>query len=268
MPIAWYGLLFAGSFLVGFYLLRRLFRIDCALHTSWTLPLILETSTLFCERILLYVGIGAVSGARLFHLLFYERWERYLERPLLIFNVREGGLASHGAVVGIFIALALFYLRSKRGFPFLTMRKMIDLMVLPTLIGAVLIRIGNFFNQEVLGVVTTLPFAITFGHPIDGAPPLPRHPAQLYEALAYLLIALALFPQFKRAIAYRGRLSGLFFLSVFAVRFLIEYVKEEQSALFESAWITMGQLLSLPFIALGVWLLAAVRREEGAASTV
>ncbi|MCB1110961.1 MAG: prolipoprotein diacylglyceryl transferase, partial [Chlamydiia bacterium] len=124
---------------------------------------------------------------------------------------------------------------------------------------------GNFINQEVLGTVTAVPWAIVFGHPIDGSVPAPRHPAQLYEALFYCLTFLVFWRLFPRLLHPVGRLAGLFFIVTFGFRFLVEYVKEEQSYIFGSAWITMGQLLSVPLILFGITLLLLRKgREESA----
>lgn len=166
----------------------------------------------------------------------------------------QGGLASHGGAVGILIALWLFSRSTK--IPFL---RSVDFAVVPTALAAVCIRIGNFFNQEILGIPTGLPWGVIFGHPADGGPLVPRHPAQLYEALWYSCVFIALFlyarahPHYER----KGRLTGLFLILVFGFRFLIEFLKVEQSvSLSAASCLTMGQWLSIPFVLLGVYLLA------------
>lgn len=253
-PIAWYGILFALGFFVGFYLLRSLFMTYCRAHTDWTREVLKKRALLFCERLIIYVTIGTVMGARLGHILFYEKWSDYFFHPMEIVKIWEGGLASHGAVIGIFLGVILFYYRSRKIFPFLSIPRIFDLVVIPALLVGTFIRIGNFINQEILGTVSTLPWAITFGHPIDGSLPIPRHPVQLYEALFYFLSFLVFWSLFSRLLYPRGRITKLVFIAVFTFRFLIEYVKEEQSLLFGSEWITMGQLLSIPMILLGIFI--------------
>ena len=136
----------------------------------------------FCEKLSIYVIIGAVVGARLGHLLFYEPFHELIRDPLVVLRIWEGGLASHGGILGIIIALCLF--AKQQGYRLL---KLIDWLVIPACIAAGMIRIGNFINQEILGTVTNLPWAVTFGHPADGSIPMPRHPVQLYEALFYFV---------------------------------------------------------------------------------
>ena len=197
--------------------------------------------------------MGALIGARLGDVLFYQNWSEIIQNPLGVIEVWQGGLASHGGACGILIALGLF--SRTRKIPFW---QCLDFVVVPTAIAAVFIRIGNFFNQEILGTQTTLPWGVIFLHPVDRGPIVPRHPAQLYEATAYLLIFIVLFiyasvhPRFEKP----GRLTRLFLLLVFGCRFSIEFLKVEQSNwLVNGALLTMGQWLSIPFLALGLYLL-------------
>jgi len=140
---------------------------------------------IFSERLTFYIIIGTVVGARLGHILFYEQLSFYLAHPLDIFKVWEGGLASHGAIIGMLCSITFCYLRSRKEYPMISIVRIIDLLVVPSLFAGCLIRIGNFMNQEILGTATSLPWAIVFGHPADGSVPIPRHPAQLYEAVGY-----------------------------------------------------------------------------------
>jgi len=254
-PIMWYGILFALGFLVGFYILLHLFKRFLSYYPEFTSGKSLKVRAMvFSERLTLYMLISTVVGARLGHIFFYENWGDYLLHPLEIVKTWEGGLASHGAVIGILVGITLFYYRSRREFPMINIPRILDLIIIPSLFVGTLIRFGNFMNQEILGVVTTVPWAIVFGHPVDGGLPLPRHPAQLYEAFFYLATFFLFWRLFPRMIRYPGRLSGIFFILIFAVRFLIEFVKEEQSHLFSHQFLTMGQLLSIPMILLGVGL--------------
>lgn len=250
-PIAWYGILFALGFFIGFYLLMSLFKRYARGVTDWSEEALKKKGRLFSERLMIYVIIGTVVGARLGHILFYEKLGPYLAHPIAIIKTWEGGLASHGGVVGILIGITVFYLRSRKEFPMISIRRIIDLMVVPALFVAVLIRIGNFINQEVLGVASQVPWAVKFGHPIDGSLPVPRHPAQLYEALFYLGMFFLFWFLFSKLIKGTGRLAALFFISIFTFRFFIEFLKEEQSFLMGGDLLNMGQWLSLPMILLG-----------------
>ncbi len=247
-PIAWYGILFAIGFFLGFYLLVSLVKRAY----GWEK----KEAFRFSEKLTVYVIIGTVIGARLGHILFYENLRDYLLHPLDILKTWEGGLASHGGVIGIFVALIIFYFRQRK----VSILQTVDLLVVPALLVGTLIRLGNFVNQEVLGTVTTVPWAIVFGHPIDGTFPAPRHPAQLYEALFYFVSFVTFWKLFPRLVPYRGRLAGLFFITTFAFRLGIEFLKEEQSHLLGGDFLTMGQWLSIPFIFLGIILLLLAQR--------
>ncbi len=204
----------------------------------------------FCERLSIYVIVGAVVGARVGHMLFYEPLSELARDPLILFRVWEGGLASHGGIFGIFVSLLLFARRT--GVKFL---HLVDMLVLPACIAACCIRIGNFINQEILGTVTSVPWAVVFGHPADGSLPTPRHPVQLYEAFAYLAIGF-----FLLGVKRRG---ATFFMLAFTFRFFVEFIKEKQSVLIgHEAWLTMGQWLSIPLALFGLILLIMDTREQ------
>ena len=204
----------------------------------------------FCERLSIYVIVGAVAGARIGHMLFYEPLSDLIRDPLVIFRVWEGGLASHGGIFGIFVSLILFAKRT--GMRFL---QLVDMLVIPACIAACCIRVGNFINQEILGTVTSVPWAVVFGHPADGSLPTPRHPVQLYEAFAYLMIGF-----FLLGVKRRG---ATFFMLAFSFRFFIEFIKEKQSVLIgHEALLTMGQWLSIPLVLLGLFWLIRGRGEQ------
>lgn len=244
-PILWYGFFFALGFFCGYWILRN--NLERSLET--------QKARLFADRITLFVIVGAVVGARLGDLFFYQNLSAYFHDPLGAIRVWEGGLASHGGAAGILIALFILSKWSKKGLPALSWLALLDLVVVPTPLVGAFIRVGNFINQEILGTPTTLPWAVVFGHAADGSPPIPRHPVQLYEALCYLIIFFLLF-HFASKWKKVGKISGLFLVLVFGVRFLIEFLKEEQSTLLPALFpLTMGQLLSLPLILWGVYLL-------------
>ncbi|HEY2810886.1 MAG TPA: prolipoprotein diacylglyceryl transferase [Rhabdochlamydiaceae bacterium] len=248
--ILWYGFFFA----LGFFCAYCAFLYCVRLYLAKTTPASVKSHSLqIADKATLYVVIGTLIGARLGDVLFYQDWGEIARHPIAIIKIWEGGLASHGAAVGIFIALWL--LSKKISLPFL---RLLDLIVAPTALAGMFIRIGNFFGQEILGIPTQMPWGVVFGHPVDGLAGVPRHPVQLYEAFWYGLVFLVLLTLVKRHpnLKRQGRIAGLFFLLVFSFRFLIEFLKVEQSSLLQNAHLlTMGQWLSLPAIALGVFLL-------------
>lgn len=241
LAIRWYGLLFALGFLLGFYFMRGVFRRERRPESD-------------LDVLLLYLIGGTVIGARLGHVLFYQPGY-YLTHPIDILKVWEGGLASHGGLIGVLAALYL-YTRSRPGQPFLWL---IDRLAAPVALTGAFIRLGNLFNAEILGVPAEVPWAFVFAR-VDL---VPRHPAQLYEALAYLLIFAGLAALYRRYGAHTppGLLSGLFFVAVFSARFMIEFVKVPQAGFAADLPLRMGQLLSLPVILVGLVLLAYAWRR-------
>lgn len=223
-----------------------------------------QLARLFCERLSVYVLIGIILGARLGHVIFYERFVDYLAHPMTILKTWEGGLASHGGIAGLFFAVFFFCQRYKKEYPWLSRRRLFDLLVLPALCIAVLVRLGNFVNQEILGTETNVAWAVIFGAPVDGGLIVPRHPAQLYEAFFYLVLFCIFLRFFPNRLFRLGLVSGITFGVVFCFRFFIEFVKCKQSYLVEGFPLTMGQLLSLPFIACGVWLIVTAMKKKRA----
>ncbi len=246
--IAWYGLFFAFGFLM------------CYIFSHKMLGEFLGSKSKAADvtdQLLWYIVIGTVVGARLGHVFFYglPSWSR---DPWAIFRTWEGGLASHGAAVGIILAGFLFRWRTKKDFPSVTMFVLSDVVCLVTGFAGGCIRIGNFFNQEIVGTVTKVPWAVVFGHPHSGLDPLPRHPVQLYESVFYFVTFLLLHHLWKSR-GWKlgtGMLSGLALTMIFTFRFFIEFLKVPQSLYVgEEPWLLMGQYLSLPFIAAGAYLL-------------
>lgn len=209
------------------------------------------------EKTSLYVVIGTIFGARFGDVLFYQNLRQYVHDPLGVLRFWEGGLSSHGAVMGIVIALWILYIRMRNKVPMLSLIALMDLLVIPALLAGAFIRIGNFFNQEILGTPTNLPWAIIFGHPADGSFPTPRHPVQLYEALGYFTLCLVLWIARKNIskMFLVGKTAGMFFIATFSFRFFIEFFKMPQSTLISpDSLLSMGQFLSLPFILFGFFL--------------
>lgn len=230
----WYGLLFSLGFVLGYWLMLQIYRKEGRPEEN--------LSSLF-----LYVFLGTLIGARLGHVLFYQP-DYYVARPWEILMIWQGGLASHGGFAGVLIALYL-YLKKYREMSFLELS---DRLVIASLPAASLIRIGNLFNSEILGIPSDLAWAIVFIR-VD---PIPRHPAMLYESLAYAVVFAALYIAYwKTEISKRpGRILGAGFVACFTARFLIEFVKEEQVPFEHGMPLNVGQLLSIPFILLGIVL--------------
>jgi len=207
-----------------------------------------------------YVVIATIVGARLGHILFYD-WDHYLAHPLNIFKTWEGGLASHGGAVAIPIAVVLFYRRYLYHLPQISLLTLMDRIAVVVPLAAFWIRLGNFFNQEIVGTFTTAPWAVIFGHPYEGSPGIPLHPVQLYEGLVYLLTFCILWMLSKKD-PKPGFLCGLMFFLIFAPRFVLEMFKQSPSGLLDFIPFQMGQLLSIPFILTGVILMNVSRRKK------
>ena len=226
------------------------------------------------ERLLTWVIVGVILGGRLGYVLFYQ-WDFFVENPSHIFRVWEGGMSFHGGFLGVVAAGVLFCRRE--GIPMLTMA---DLMAIATPAGLFLGRIANFINAELWGRPTQLPWGVAF--PGEAAQTCPgiltvcaRHPSQLYEAalegvVLFALLAAAIW--FWGWLRWPGRVAGLFFAGYGVSRFLVEFVRQPDAqfvtlgnplglAVHWQGWgLTMGQLLSLPMIAVGLWFLLRARR--------
>jgi phosphatidylglycerol---prolipoprotein diacylglyceryl transferase len=241
--VRWYGLLFAGGFLLGYQFFVKI-------YTEEKRPL------KDLDALLMTLMLGTIIGARLGHCLFYEP-SIYLNNPLRILKIWEGGLASHGGVLGNIIAVYI-YSRTHKNQPFIWLA---DRIIIPTALVACFIRLGNLFNSEILGKPTDLPWGIHFSL-VDRAEVIYRHPSMLYESLCYLftfIVMRILYKKWKPNVP-EGRLVGIFSILIFSGRFLIEFSKENQVAFESGMLINMGQILSLPFIALGIYLIIRSRR--------
>ncbi len=248
LAIRWYGLCFAAAFLVGYWIEDWIYRKEGK-----------PTETL--DALLAYMIVGAVVGARLGQVFFYDPYY-YFSHPLDIPAVWKGGLASHGGALGILIALYLYTRRS--GAP--RYLWLLDRVVIPTALGGCFIRLGNFFNSEIVGTPTSGWWGVVF----DRVDAIPRHPVQLYEAVAYLLIFIVLLTVYarQRKALSEGRLLGLFLVLVFAARFLLEFVKTPQAEYEAGFPLTVGQLLSIPFVIAGIALIVrASKRAAGNAQS-
>lgn len=213
----------------------------------------------YADKALLYIIIGTIVGARLGHILFYENILDFILSPLSILKTWEGGLASHGGIIAIIIASYLFVKKNKE----LSYICFLDLLSIPTMFVCAWIRIGNFMNQEILGRATNCFWGITFLHPADFGPVVPRHPMQIYEFLLYIATFFLVFFLWKKN-PYKSR-EGLYIgltLSVaFSVRLFLEFLKVNQSVYDHLFFLQMGQLLNIPMIALGFFLIFKKRNS-------
>jgi len=228
----WYGMLFALGFVFGYYIMLKYFKKEG------------EKQDLL-DSLTMYAFLGTLIGARLGHCLFYEP-SYYLAHPLKILMVWQGGLASHGAAIGIVTAFYLFARQYKKTFFWVMDRTMI---VIP--LALFCIRMGNLMNSEIYGHVTTLPWGFVFERVGET---LPKHPTQIYEGLSYLLIFALLYilNSKTKILETKGLIFGLSFILLFSARFLIEFLKEDQVGFEASMKLNMGQLLSIPFILVGI----------------
>jgi len=244
--VRWYGLFFALGFVFGYLIMQKFFNKE-----GVPIKLLDELTT--------YMIVGTVVGARLGHVFFYEpSW--YLAHPIKILEVWEGGLASHGAAIGIPISLLIFsYVRKK---PFLWV---IDRIVIVTALAGFLIRMGNLMNSEIYGLPTTLPWGFEFVRstsPSEGL--VPRHPTQIYEGLSYLAIFFLLLWYYykKDGKPPQGFLFGLFLILMFGVRILIEFIKEPQVGFERGLTLNMGQMLSIPLVIAGFVLVYLAQKKK------
>ncbi|SFV57800.1 Prolipoprotein diacylglyceryl transferase [hydrothermal vent metagenome] len=241
VTVRWYGLMFAFSFWIGMQVTEQIFKKEGKKVTD-------------VEYLFIYVMVGTVIGARLGHCLFYDP-SYYLSNPLKIFAVWEGGLASHGGAIGLITGVYLFCIKYNYNFIWL-----IDRMVLPSILAGAIIRIGNFFNSEIVGTPTEQPWGVIFLK-IDM---LPRHPTQLYESFSYFIlfgITLWIYTKYFNKLK-TGFLFGFYLISIFSVRFMLEFVKVKQANYDNILGMTTGQFLSIPFIALGIYMMFFYKSKD------
>ncbi|MDA8644419.1 prolipoprotein diacylglyceryl transferase [Flavobacteriaceae bacterium] len=245
--IHYYSLMFIVAFGLGYYLMKKIFDEE-------------KISLEYLESLFVYMVLSILLGARLGDVFFYS-WDYYqnhlIEILLPIRDTPNGytftgfrGLASHGAVIGTLIGLYLYKLKFKERSLFW----LLDRVTIPVAIGASFVRLGNFFNSEIVGKYSNSNFGVVF---LNRGETLPRHPAQLYEALGYLILFFILRQVYRTEKKNReGYLIGLFFVGMFSIRFVIEFIKESQGGFEEIlGLLSTGQWLSIPFVLLGVFLM-------------
>lgn len=242
LSVRWYGLLFISGFILGWFIFKWFFKREGVPET-------------LLDPLLYTLLIGTIVGARLGHCLFYQpdyylgSWDGFCE----IFMPWKGGLASHGGTIALFIAMWWFAKNYGRKYDF-DFLWILDHLAIAVCFAAMFIRFGNLFNSEIYGDATSLPWGFIFE--LRGET-VPKHPTQLYEAFSYALlgVVLMLLYRFNLKRMYRGTFIGVFFIVLFGMRFLIEFVKEPQVGFEEGMLLNMGQLLSIPFILIGVGML-------------
>jgi phosphatidylglycerol:prolipoprotein diacylglycerol transferase len=241
-PLRWYGLLFALGFIIGQQIMNFIYKKE-------------GRSTDEVDTLTLYIIAATILGARLGHVLFYDP-EYYLENPSRIIATWEGGLASHGGALGVIIALYIFSRKTKVAYLWI-----LDRVVIISILTGSLIRFGNLTNSEMIGRPTDLPWAFVFTK-VDN---IPRHPAQLYEAIySFILFVLSFWVWYKfRTRMRNGFIFGWFLVILFTLRFIVEFFKINQSSFEDSLVLNMGQILSIPFILAGIGILLKIRfRKE------
>jgi phosphatidylglycerol---prolipoprotein diacylglyceryl transferase len=245
-PVRWYGLLFAAGFLVGQQIMIYIFKKE-------------GKSLEDIDSLTLYMVLSTVIGARVGHFLFYEP-EVLFKNPLEVILPPYAGLASHGAIIGIVTGLWL-YSRSRKGTG-QTFFWVADRMVITIALGGAFIRFGNLMNSEIVGKPSDVAWAFIFRHNIEFTQ-IPRHPAQLYESISCFILAFILFAIWNKykAATPRGLMVGVFFVWVFTLRFLYEFLKENQEAFEANYALNMGQILSIPAVLLGLYFIIQSRRN-------
>lgn len=252
-PVRWYGLLWALALLASHFVMNRIYRTEGRTNKQ------LDTLTL-------YVILGTIIGARLGHCLFYgPLWdlydvqgnlleEGYLDHPLNLFKIYEGGLASHGGAIGIIIG-TLYYCRKEKE----SLWWIFDRLVVVVPLASMLIRLGNLMNSEIIGKKTSVAFGFIFLQ-IDN---VPRHPAQLYEAIFYLFLFLLMYWLWKnkREVLGQGFMLGVLCVTMFTMRFFVEFIKENQVDFENNLTLNMGQILSIPFVMAGFYLMWRAKKH-------
>lgn len=241
-PVYWYGILYLAAFVLAAFLLPRLQHLRRLRLTKgeWS-------------DVLTWAIVGVLVGGRVGYVLFYRLGD-FLQNPLVLLDVRSGGMASHGGFIGVALAL-LWVLRAR---PWSEKLAIADIAVVPVALGLALGRLGNFINQELYGTVTTLPWGMHF----PGAEGL-RHPTQLYAIAKDLFIAGACFAYLRATLErfVAGRALALFLLLYGVLRFLVEIVRDQTGVAMYGPF-SEGQLLTVPVFLAGAWLLWRLRPKS------
>ena len=241
LRIHWYGAMFALALLSNYLLMHWIYGRE-------------QGSTEDVDRLLWYCMGGSVIGARLAHIIFYNP-HYYLAQPAKIIAIWEGGLASHGGVIGVLIALYIYQHKASFNYWWI-----LDRAAIAASLSGSLVRTGNFLNSEIAGIPTQVPWAIIFSR-IDM---IPRHPVQLYEAISYAAISVFLFYRYKTSQTwdFHGQLFAWFLILIFSARFIMEFYKVELASYSHDLWLSTGQMLSIPFMLIGTFILYRAQRRS------
>lgn len=241
--VRWYGLLWAIGIWVTLYVTQKLYKHE-KLPEKWL------------DSLFIYTVSGAVIGARIGHCLFYNP-SYYLERPIEILFIWQGGLASHGGAIGILISTYLYNKKvSKKGYIWV-----LDRLVIGIAFAGAMIRLGNLMNSEIYGEPTTLPWGFVF---VRDKQTEPMHPTQIYEMIYCLITFAVTYWMYWKKEAYQknGLIFGVFLIGIFLSRFFIEFLKNNQESFEDNMFFNMGQLLSIPFIIWGIWLIINSNKKK------
>lgn len=253
LTIRWYGLLWALGIWATLMIVQRLFKNE-------------KLSEVWLDKLFIYTVVGTIIGARLGHCFFYE-WRLlpepvtflgitfkygnyYLSHPWELLYIWQGGLASHGGAIGILTAMFLFNKNvSKKGIIWI-----FDRLLIGVAICGACIRLGNLMNSEIYGNATSLPWGFIF---VRAGETQPMHPTQIYEIIYCLITFAIIWWLYWKKEAYKkpGLIFGVFQIGIFGSRFLLEFIKQDQEAFESSLFLNMGQVLSIPFIVWGIWLI-------------
>lgn len=248
----YYSLMFVLAFLCGYQILLGIFKKE-------------YTDEKLLGKLVIYIAVATLVGARLGDCLFYD-WGYYKHHLIEIILPVEieingkinfigyRGLASHGGALGIIIACLLYCKKYKVNFFWL-----LDRLCIVVALAGMFIRLGNLFNSEIIGTPTDVPWAFIF----EKVDMIPRHPSQLYESLCYLVIFIVLYRLYiRKQNRQNGFLFGLFLVTVFTARFVIEFWKQNQEIFENNMPLDMGQLLSIPFVVTGIILIYREGRKS------
>ena len=256
--VRWYSLCWLIGLVLAYFIVQRLYKQQ-------------KIKDELFDPLFLYCFFGILLGARLGHCLFYQpeyyltSWQHFIEMIVPIHFLPAGGwkfvgyegLASHGGTIGLIVALYLYYRRTQ-----LNLWQVLDNIAIATPITACFIRLGNLMNSEIIGKVTDVPWAFIF----ERVDKMPRHPGQLYEAIAYFVfffVGIWLYRKHPQRVG-TGFFFGLCLTLIFTFRFFIEYTKDIQVDFESGMPLNMGQILSLPFIAIGIYCMR--RKGKGQAA--
>ena len=270
LQVRWYGLLWALGFLFGYFIMKRIYQREKMAEDA-------------LDKLLIYMLVSTVVGARLGHCLFYEP-DYYLSNPLKILALWEGGLASHGGAIGILIGLWLYmrnYNKSKKeknDLQHINYIWILDRIVVAVCLVGALIRVGNVMNHEIYGTPTSLPWGFVFlrgseqfcgtfdnytpcfawDAPCPPSEWLPCHPTGLYEAFFCLVaMGILLWMYYKHDLGHKqpGLMFGTFLVIIFGSRICIEFLKNVQVEFERNMVFDMGQWLSVPFVLIGIGMI-------------